>query len=114
MNCECFYLIKNQSLEGAREFAKEIERVANKNHEEVYPVYICKALKDFTATSDYDNWNTPFKVKSGSWLVFAQGKDYCMARIKPNGGKRGFPNRIKHEDFYDCFYDYIEDVEPVE
>ena len=111
MNCECFYVVKNSTLEGAREMAKEIDRVATKQCEEVYPVYICKALKDFKATSDYDNYNEDFKVKAGSWLVFAQGKDYCMNRIRPKGGRRGFPNKYIHTDFYEKFGEYIEDVE---
>lgn len=111
MNCECFYVVKGNSLEAARELAKEINRVADKQMEEVYPVYICKALKDFVATSDYDNYKPDFKVKTGSWLVFAQGKDYCMNRIRPKGGKRGFPNRLVHDDFWENMYDYIEDIE---
>ena len=116
MNCECFYVVKDQTIEGCREFVKTITEVAEDQMEEVYPVYICKCIKDFVATSDYDNWKADFKVKKGTWLVFAQGKDYCMYRIRPKGGRRGFPNRIIDEqrDFYDEFYEYIEDVEEVE
>lgn len=113
MNCECFYLITNQSLEGAREFAKEIKRISDKYGIEYYPVYICKAIKSFAATTDYDNWRPSFTVKKNSWLVFVAGKYHNMMEQRPKGGKRGFPNRMKHRDFGYSFYDYIEDVEPV-
>ena len=113
MNCECFYVIKNSSLEGAREFAKVLNETANKQQEEVYPVYISQANNNFSATSDYDNEQSKFTVSKGSWLVFAHGKDYCMNRIKPIGGKRGFPNKTKHKDFYNNWNYYITDIEPV-
>lgn len=113
MNVECFYVIKDQTIEGAREFAKEVDRVSEKYHQELYPVYICKAIKDIIATSDWSNWNADFKVKKGTWLVFVQGKDYCIDRVRPKGGRRGYPNRFGHSDFYDNFYSYIEDIEEV-
>lgn len=114
MNCECFYVVKNgNSIENARILAETINNVANKQGEEVYPACISVATRDFYATSDYDNFNTDFKVKRGQYLVFAYGKDYCMNKIRPKGGRRGFPNKIKHEDFYENFYEYIEDVEGV-
>ena len=113
MNCECFYVIKGNTLETAREFVDELNRVADRQQEEVYPVYICQAKKTFKATPDYDNCGTIFTVKKDTWLVFACGKDYCMNRIRPNGGRRGFPNKFIHKDFYEKFYDYIVDVEPI-
>jgi len=113
MNCECFYVVKNASLEGAREFANTLNKVAEKQQEEVFPVYISQAKADFSATSDYDNFCSEFIVKKDSWLVFAQGKDYCMNRIRPAGGRRGFPNKMKHEDFYSNWDYYINDIESV-
>ncbi len=113
MNCECFYVVKDNSFEAARELAKEIDRVAERQEEEVYPVCISRAIKDFYATSDYDNWGTTFKIKDGTWLVFAQGKDYCMNRIRPKGGRRGFPDQFRSEKFWEDMYEYIEDVEEV-
>lgn len=115
MNCECFYVVTNENtIENARLLAKTINYVANKQCEEVFPIYISKAKKDFYATADYDNSMPSFKVKEGQFLVFAYGKDYCMNRIRPNGGRRGFPNVAFHDDFYEGFEGYIEDVEKVD
>ena len=113
MNCECFYVVKENTLEAARELAEEIDRVANKQEEEVFPVCISKTKRSFHATSDYDNFKPTFNVKKDQFLVFAQGKDYCMDRIRPKGGKRGFPDHFDCWDFYDNFYEYIEDIEKV-
>ena len=114
MNCECFYVVKENTLEAARELAKRINECANKQMEEVYPVYICKSKKNFGAASNYDGWRSPFKVKAGTYLVFAQGKDYCMNRIRPKGGKRGFPDIDYKAEFRERFNEYIEDIEPCE
>ena len=112
MNCECFYVVKENTLEAARELAKRIDDCAIKQMEEVYPVYICKTKKDFGAATNYDGWKSPYKVKAGTYLVFAQGKDYCMDRIRPKGGKRGFPNETYQIEFWTNFKDFIEDIEP--
>ena len=112
MNCECFYVVKENTLEAARELAKCIDECAAKQMEEVYPVYICKSKKDFGAASNYDGYMSPFKVKENTYLVFAQGKDYCMNRIRPKGGKRGFPDMEHRVEFYKHFEDFIEDIEP--
>lgn len=114
MNCECFYVVKNQTLEGARELAKAIDNCAERQCEEVYPVYISKIKKDFIATSTYEGFANPFKVKAGTLVVFAQGKDYCMDRIRPKGGRRGFPNCEWHNEFYSEFESFVEDIEPCE
>lgn len=114
MNCECFYVVKENTLEAARELAKRIDDCADKQMEEVYSVYISKSRKDFGAASNYDGWRSPFKVKADTYLVFAQGKDYCMNRIKPKGGKRGFPDMNCREEFYTNFNEFIEDIEPCE
>lgn len=113
MNCECFYILKNQTIEGAREFAKEVDRVVKMRCEEVYPVCISKVIKDFYATSDYDNFTKKFKVTKGTWLVFVQGKYHGMCAIRPKGGKRGFVHRFEHPDFLKDFNEYIEDVEEI-
>lgn len=113
MNCECFYVIKENTVEAANDFANKIEKFAHERWEELYPVAISEAIKDFSATSDYDNWKTPFKVKSGSILVFVYGKDYSMHRVKIKGGKRGFPNRYFNDDFYENFNDYIRDIKTI-
>lgn len=112
MNCECFYVVKEQTLEGARELAKRINDCAVKHCEEVYPVYISRFKKELGAASNYDGWKSPFKVKAGSFVVFVQGKDYCMNRIKPNGGKRGFPDYEHRDEFYCNFEEFVEDIEP--
>lgn len=111
MNCECFYVVKGNTLESAREFAKTLNNLAIKRKEEVYPVYISKAKIDFEAATNYDGWKGIFKVKKDTFLVFAHGKDYCMNRIKPKGGKRGFPSK-NEIFFFEDFYRFIEDIEP--
>lgn len=113
MNCECFYVVKDNTLENARELAKRIDATANDRGDELYPVCISKVKRDFYATSDYDNFNTDFKVKEGQFLVFVQGKYHSMCSIRPKGGRRGFPNMFEHDDFYSCFDDYIKDIEEV-
>ena len=112
MTCECFYVVKENTLEEARELAKRINDCAKKQKEEVFPVYICKSRKDFGAASNCDGFISPFKVKADTYLVFAQGKDYCMNRIRPKGGKRGFPDMYYRMEFYENFGDFIEDIEP--
>ena len=114
MNCECFYVVKENTLEAARELVKQINDCANRQMEEVYPVYICKSKIGFDAATNYDGWMSPFKVKADTYLVFAQGKDYCMNRIRPKGGKRGFPDIDCREKFYKNFNEFIEDIEPCE
>lgn len=112
MNCECFYVVKGQTLEAARELAKTINDCAVKQEEEVFPVYICRFKKELEAASNYDGWKSPFKVKAGSFAVFAQGKDYSMYSIRPKGGKRGFPSYRYKDEFFDKFKDFVEDIEP--
>ena len=111
MNCECFYVVKENTLEAARELAERINDCANKQMEEVYTVCISKSIKDFGAASNYDGWQSLFKVKAGTYLVFAQGKDYSMYRIRPKGGKRGFPDMHYRKVFFENFEDFIEDIE---
>lgn len=110
MNCECFFVIKENTIEAASDFANKIEKFAHERREELYPVAISEVIKDFSATSDYDNWKVPFKVKSGSILVFVQGKYHSMYNAKIKGGKRGFPNRYFDNNFYKNFGDYIKDI----
>ena len=110
MTCECFYIIKENTIESANDFVTKIKEFANKKREELYPVAISEVIKDFSATGDYDNWSTPFKVKTGSILVFVQGKYYSMHRVKIKGAKRGFPNRYFDKNFYENFGDYIKDI----
>lgn len=114
MNCECFYLIKEGTLEAAREFvAKADEWIANSDWKELYPVCICKARKDFYACSDYDGITRSFKVKKDSIMVFVMGKYQLMWRMDIEGAKRGFPNRKRRDqkDFLLQFYSYVEDIE---
>lgn len=111
MNCECFYVVKNQTLEGAKELAKAINVCAEKQWEDVTPIYISRIKKDFVAATNYDGYQSPYKVKAGTLVVFAYGKDYSMHRIRPKGGKRGFPAIGYHDDFYSNFENYVEDIE---
>ena len=111
MTCECFYIVEKGGLEDARECAAKIEEKAIEQREEVFAVYISRAKKDFYAWPDYDGRCGTFTVKAGTWLVFAQGKNYSMARLDVDY-KMGFPNRNEHADFYDSFDKYIDDVEP--
>ena len=95
MNTECMYVLKEQSLEAAKEFCKYLNEFATKRCEDVTPTYISVALKDFFVTSTYDGWDgTLFKVKAGTYFVWAYGKDYCMYRIRPKGARRGFPYAV--------------------
>lgn len=113
MTCDCFYIVRgDNTIEAARELAKAIDAAAMSKTEEVIPVYICVANNDFHATSDYDNFNTPFLVKKGTYLVHTHGKDYSMYRVRPKGGRRAFPDHYK-VDFWNSFDKYILGVEPV-
>ena len=115
MNCECFYVVKGGTIEDARKLVDTINKTAEKREEEIYPVYISKAKKSFLASTNYDGFyhHPRYRVKEGDLLVFAQGKDYCMYRTRMTGGKRGFPVYEIKGDFYENFYDYIEDIEEV-
>ena len=91
MNTECMYVLKGKTVDEAKEFALYLENLAHKMCEEVMPTYISVIIDEFKVTSDYDGWNTPFKVKPGDMIVWAYGKDYCMSRIRPKGARRAFP-----------------------
>ena len=92
MNTECMYVLKYaKTVDEAKEFAMYLEDLAIKKGEEVMPTYISVVTEGFKVTSDYDGWNTPFKVKPGDMVVWAYGKDYCMNRLRPKGARRGFP-----------------------
>lgn len=114
MNCECFYVIKEGTIEAAKDFIERGNNYINRvGWGEWYPVYICKARKDFYACSDYDGYTTPYKVKKDSLMVFVQGKYRLICMVKLKGAKRGFPQRTRddQEDFYNRFEEYIEDLE---
>ena len=108
MNCECFYIVKGGTIEDARRLAGRINDVAEMRGMELYAVCISKVKQELCATSDYDNMGRPFNVPEGSWLVFVQGKYHYMFKIRPRGGKRGFP---MESDFYECFEKYVDDIE---
>ena len=112
MNCECFYIVNDGTIEAARAMAKDIDSKAIKNEMELFPVCISKVKKDFYATSDVDNWGNRFIVRTGSWLVFVQGKLHNMCSIRPRGGKRGFP--VIDSGIYEHFDRYVEDVEELD
>ena len=106
MNCECFYLIKENTMDAARDLAKRIDKTAYDRMMELFPVCISQAKRDFLATGDYDNCGREFLVKEGSYMVFVSGKYHSMCEIRPRGGKRGFPVFD-----YDMFSTFIQDVE---
>ena len=106
MNCECFYLVKEGTIEAARELAAQINDTAERKDMELYTVCISQTVQDFRASGDYDGLGNHFRVPAGSWLVFAQGKLHCMYHVRPRGAKRGFP-----VDIYDNFASYVHDVE---
>ena len=91
MNCECFYIVKEGTVEAARKMAEDIRRTADKNGMELNPFCISKVIKGFRATGDYDNMGREFPVAAGRILVFVEGKLHSMEDIRPRGGKRGFP-----------------------
>ena len=91
MNTECMYILKAKTVDEAKDFALYLEELANKMCEEVEPTYISVITDEFKVTSDYDGFNTPFKVKPGDMIVWAYGKDYCMNRLRPKGARRAFP-----------------------
>ena len=91
MNCECFYIVKEGTIEAARKMAAEIKMTADKNGMELNPFCISKVIKGFRATGDYDNMGREFPVAAGRILVFVEGKLHSMEDIRPRGGKRGFP-----------------------
>ena len=91
MNTECMYVLKEKTVEAAKEFAVYLENLAIKREEEVFPTYISIITEEFKVTSDYDGFNKPFKVKPGDMIVWAYVKDYCMNRLRPNGARRAFP-----------------------
>ena len=109
MNCECFYIVKGGTIDAARDLASRIIDVTERRGMELYAVCISRVKQDFRATSDYDNMGRLFNVPTGSWLVFVQGKYHNMFKIRPHGGKRGFP--IISSGIYDCFDQYVEDIE---
>ena len=113
MNCECFYVAKENTLDAARSLAKEIDRIAIDQGEEAYPVGICKTLKRFSATYYYDNIDGDFEVEDGRYMVAVFGKDYYLDRINPENGVRAFPSRKRHPDIVQCFSDYVQDIEAV-
>lgn len=109
MNCECFYVVKDGSLEKARELATNIERLVG--DAELFTCAISQVTKEFTATPDYDNFGKSFKVKEGSWLVFVSGKYHVMCEIRPRNARRGFPKVTIDDDYDGWFENHITDVE---
>ena len=109
MNCECFYVIKEGTIEAARTFADRVKERAASRNEELYPVCISKALKSFYANAGYDHsgWPNQPKVKEGEYLVFVQGKYHAMGKFK--GAKRGFPDVSMHE-VYDEYFEDLEEI----
>ena len=106
MNTECIYVLKDGSLENAKEFCDYIDKLAEERCLELYPTYVSIAKKDFKVTFDYDGWHTPFKIKKGEYLVWVYGKDYDMNRVRPKGARRGFPYAINdRNDFPNMFED---------
>ena len=74
MNCECFYLIKENTMDAARDLAKRIGKTANDRMMELFPVCISQAKRDFLATGDYDNCGREFLVKEGDASFDAPGR----------------------------------------
>ena len=100
MNTECMYVLKAKTVDEAKDFALYLEELANKMKEEVMPTYISVITDEFKVTSDYDGFNTPFKVKPGDMIVWAYGKDYCMNRLRPKGARRAFPYALNPDYSY--------------
>ena len=94
MNTECMYVLKEKTIEAAKEFAVYLEDLATRRSEEVLPTYISIVTEEFRVTSDYDGFRGQFKVKPGDVIVWAYGKDYCMYRLRPKGARRAFPYYI--------------------
>lgn len=100
MNTECMYILKAKTVDEAKDFALYLEELATKMKEEVMPTYISVITDEFKVTSDYDGFNTPFKVKPGDMIVWAYGKDYCMNRLRPKGARRAFSYAFNPDDSY--------------
>lgn len=109
MNCECFYIIKEGTMQAARDFSNRVKNRAASKKIELYPVYISKAKKNFYANQSYDysGWPNQPRVKEGNILVFVQGKYHHMGRFK--GAKRGFLDF----NFHEVYDQYIEDLEEI-
>lgn len=112
MNTECMYVLtKENTVDGAKEFAKYLEKLAIEKGEEVVPTYISVITEPFKITRDYDGFSVPFKVKPGDMVVWAYGKDYCMYRIRPKGARMGFPYALNPDH---SFNDKLKDLYVVE
>ena len=94
------YVLKAKTVDEAKDFALYLEELAIKMKEEVESTYISVITDEFKVTSDYDGFNTPFKVKPGDMIVWAYGKDYCMNRLRPKGARRAFPYALNPDDSY--------------
>lgn len=98
MNTECMYVLKEKTIDAAKEFAVYLEDLATKRGEEVFPTYISLITGSFAVSSDYDGLRSLFKVKPGDVVVWAYGKDYCMYRLRPKGARRAFPYEVNPDD----------------
>ena len=98
MNTECMYVLKEKTIDAAKEFAVYLEDLATKREEEVFPTYISLITGSFAVSSDYDGLRSLFKVKPGDVVVWAYGKDYCMYRLRPKGARRAFPYEVNPDD----------------
>ena len=103
MNCECVYVLKEQTMESAHKFAERINKYGEDR--EIYPISIAKITRPTHMTTDYDNWCSPYIVKPGTLVVFVGGKLHNMVEIKPWGAKRGFPDRERLDSFDGWFED---------
>lgn len=101
MNCECLYVMKEQTINAAREFAKRISEIETNTGREIYPTYIAKITNDIYATSDYDGYMPRFKILKDTIVVFVGGKYHNMMELKPKGGKRAFPKLYPKSWFED-------------
>ena len=113
MTCDCIYLVNGNDLEAAKSCADRIDKQAIFQREEVIPILICKAKKNFLICADYDGLTEPFEVKEGSWFILAYGKNYSMDRLEVDE-QMGFPHMGLQPDFYSAFDDYAEKIEKYE
>lgn len=109
MNTECMYVLKNQTIDAAKDFCKYLDNLATEKEIELYPTYVSVAKRDFRVTPDYDGFMGSFTVKKGTIFVWAYGKDYHMMRNKVKGGRRCFPYAMNWDvDFKELMEDVWE------
>lgn len=88
MNCECIYVVKDGSAESYYSFMECIDVMDI--DVDLTPTALVRITKDIECNSEYDGCGRKTVIKTGSHVLFAEGKLAHMKEYKfyKNGNRR--------------------------